>query len=117
LGCLIAINSDAHHPSHFELAHFGVGTARRAWATPETVINSWPVEKLLHWLDERGHRRMRNGPKPAPVVLPAPEVSRPKPKTGPAPAPKIKAMLKVKRKPAVFKKSSTAKRSSKTKSK
>lgn len=115
LGCLLAINSDAHHPSHFELAHFGVGTARRAWATPEVVINSWPVEKLLHWLDERGHRRMRNGPRPAPVTLPAPEVSRPKPKNGPAPALKIKAMLKVKRKPVAKQKLSVVKAPAKTK--
>lgn len=57
LGCLLAINTDAHHPEHFELAHFGVGTARRAWATSDNVINAWPVERLLQWLDERGHRR------------------------------------------------------------
>lgn len=57
LGCLLAINTDAHHPEHFELAHFGVGTARRAWATSDNVVNAWPVERLLQWLDERGHRR------------------------------------------------------------
>jgi len=115
LGCILAINSDAHHPSHFELAHFGVGTARRAWATPESVINSWPVEKLLHWLDERGHRRLRNGPRPSPAPA-RPEAPKPadKPKTGPAPSLKIKAALKVKRQP-VARKSIVLKRPSPTK--
>jgi DNA polymerase (family 10) len=61
LGCLLAINSDAHQPANFDLAHFGVGIARRAWATPDKVINAWPVEKLLHWLDARGHRRANHG--------------------------------------------------------
>jgi DNA polymerase (family 10) len=54
LGCLLSINTDAHHPGHFDLAHFGVGIARRAWATPDRVINTWPVEKLRAWLAERG---------------------------------------------------------------
>ena len=64
LGCLLAINTDAHQPSHFDLAHFGVGIARRSWATSERVINTWPVEKLLHWLDARGHRRAGRGTPP-----------------------------------------------------
>ena len=54
LGCLLAINTDAHHPGNFDLAHFGVGIARRAWATPERVINTWPVERLREWLAGRG---------------------------------------------------------------
>jgi DNA polymerase (family 10) len=54
LGCLLAINTDAHHPGNFDLAHFGVGIARRAWATPERVINTWTAERLRAWLAERG---------------------------------------------------------------
>ena len=42
-----------------------VGIARRAWATSDKVINTWPSEKLLHWLDARGHRRANHG---APVL-------------------------------------------------
>lgn len=65
LGCLIAINTDAHHPNHFGLAHFGIGMARRAWLTAEHVINAWPVEKLLQWLDERERKRRKpTGPLP-----------------------------------------------------
>ncbi len=89
LGCLLAINTDAHHSDHFDLAHFGVGTARRAWATADNIINTWPTEKLLHWLDERGHRRVRRpapievappAPPPAPLTMPARPVAQPKPK-------------------------------------
>lgn len=54
LGCLLTINTDAHHAGNFDLAHFGVGIARRAWARPEQVINTWPTEKLLAWLKARG---------------------------------------------------------------
>jgi DNA polymerase (family X) len=54
LGCLLTINTDAHHASNLDLAHFGVGIARRAWATPEQVINTWSAEKLLAWLKARG---------------------------------------------------------------
>lgn len=113
LGCLLAINTDAHHSDHFDLAHFGVGTARRAWATADNVINTWPTEKLLHWLDERGHRRAR---KPAPIeVAPLPPLDvpakparprKPKPATTkaktskPKPTAKSKAKSKTKSKKA-----------------
>lgn len=50
LGCLLAINTDAHHPSHFEFRHFGIGTARRAWVTQDKVINTWSVDKLMEWI-------------------------------------------------------------------
>lgn len=64
LGCLLSINTDAHHASELDLCHFGVGIARRAWATPEQVINTWPEEKLLRWLKARGDG---NGARPAVV--------------------------------------------------
>ena len=54
LGITLAIDTDAHHPEHLDLLHFGVSTARRAWAEPENVINTWSVEKLLAWLNSRG---------------------------------------------------------------
>lgn len=72
LGCLLAINTDAHSAGNLDLAHFGVGIARRAWATPERVINTWPIEKLEAWLKARG-----NGQGAAPAVVntqPAPAV-------------------------------------------
>jgi DNA polymerase (family 10) len=87
LGCVLAINTDAHHPDHFNLAHFGVGTARRGWATAEDVINCWPVERLLQWLDDRGHRRPRvNHHAPEVVAAPVVEVRKPATEKKPPPA-------------------------------
>ena len=53
LGVKLAINCDAHHVSHFELLHYGIATAQRGWATAENVVNTWPVEKLLGFLQEQ----------------------------------------------------------------
>jgi DNA polymerase (family 10) len=87
LGCVLAINTDAHHPDHFNFAHFGVGTARRGWATAEDVINCWPVERLLQWLDDRGHRRPRvNHHAPEVVAAPVVEVRKPATEKKPPPA-------------------------------
>ncbi len=77
LGCLLAIDTDAHAPANFDLAHFGVGIARRAWATPDRIINTWPVEKLQAWLADRGQGAAQRpttisdsqaDPKPAPAA-------------------------------------------------
>jgi DNA polymerase (family 10) len=47
LGVKLSINTDAHHPDHFELRHYGVATAQRGWATAENIVNPWPLPKLL----------------------------------------------------------------------
>jgi len=49
LGVKLAINSDAHDPQGFDLLFFGVATARRGWATPPDVINTWSLDDLLAW--------------------------------------------------------------------
>ena len=92
LGCLIAIDTDAHGVDWFSHAQYGVTTARRGWLTSDRVINSWPSEKLLAWLDERDHRRGTTGRAPevhaapaAPAATPTVESdgshSKPKPAT------------------------------------
>jgi DNA polymerase (family 10) len=53
LGCKLAINTDAHHPDQFDFRRYGVGTARRAWAPPQSVLNTWSLDKLLKWLKQR----------------------------------------------------------------
>jgi DNA polymerase (family 10) len=103
LGCLLAINTDAHQPGHFEFAHFGVGTARRAWAASEHVVNAWPVERLLQWLDERGHRRVHIPP-PPPVAVAPPPAKRPKV----APKKKAAPPKRAAKKPAAPKKKTAA---------
>ena len=54
LGIPISINTDAHTEVDLDLLHFGVAIARRAWLEPKDVINTWPADKLLGWLKQRG---------------------------------------------------------------
>jgi DNA polymerase (family 10) len=53
-GIPISINTDAHSEPELDQMHFGVSVGRRAWLTPDDVINAWPVERLLDWLGKRG---------------------------------------------------------------
>lgn len=46
-GVKLVIDSDAHATSHFGLLHYGVGQARRGWATAADVLNTLPVERFL----------------------------------------------------------------------
>ncbi|MEK7325012.1 MAG: DNA polymerase/3'-5' exonuclease PolX [Chloroflexota bacterium] len=55
MGIPLAINTDAHHPSDFALAEFGVATARRSWVTAADVINTWSTDQLTKWLAGRGN--------------------------------------------------------------
>ncbi len=50
MGIPIAIDTDAHALDQLELMEYGVSVARRAWISPETVINTWPQDRLLAWL-------------------------------------------------------------------
>ncbi|MDC3412589.1 DNA polymerase/3'-5' exonuclease PolX [Aquibacillus sp. 3ASR75-11] len=46
-GVKIAINTDAHSYNTLEFMGIGVGTARKGWLQPDTVINTWSKEKLI----------------------------------------------------------------------
>jgi DNA polymerase (family 10) len=54
MGIPLAINTDAHIVEDFDLLHFGVSAARRAWVEPDHVLNTWGDERLLEWLKKRG---------------------------------------------------------------
>ncbi|MGA9532837.1 MAG: DNA polymerase/3'-5' exonuclease PolX [Anaerolineales bacterium] len=54
LGCLLTIDTDAHHPDQYRLLKYGVATARRGWVEAESVVNTWSLERLLSWLEGRG---------------------------------------------------------------
>jgi DNA polymerase (family X) len=54
MGILLAIDTDAHTASQMDLLHFGVSTARRGWVEAPSVINTWPVERFLEWVQRRG---------------------------------------------------------------
>jgi DNA polymerase (family 10) len=53
MGIPLAINTDAHSVEDFDLLHFGVSAARRAWVEPDHVLNTWSDERLLAWLKNR----------------------------------------------------------------
>ena len=53
LGCKIAISTDAHRPEHMDFIVYGVAVARRAWLTPENVINTLELETMLQSLKGR----------------------------------------------------------------
>jgi len=46
-GVKLVIDSDAHHPIHYAYLTFGVGQARRGWATRSDVLNTLPADRLL----------------------------------------------------------------------
>ena len=45
-GVKIVINTDSHHTTHLEKIRYGVLQARRAWLTPEDVLNTLPGDKF-----------------------------------------------------------------------
>jgi len=51
-GVLFAIDTDAHSVTHLANMPYGVGTAQRGWLTSEHVINTWPLDRLLAFLDK-----------------------------------------------------------------
>lgn len=50
LGVKLAIDSDAHHPSHLAYLDLGVAIARRGWTKTRDVINTMPLERIEAWL-------------------------------------------------------------------
>jgi len=53
LGCKIVVNTDAHHTTSFEKMRYGIRQLRRAWLTPNDVLNTLPAEDLLAALRPR----------------------------------------------------------------
>ena len=53
MGVLLAINSDAHAEDHLDLMDFGIINARRGWVESHHVINTWPFEKFIKWIQNR----------------------------------------------------------------
>ena len=56
LGIPIVISTDAHTIAHLDFMRFGVSVARRAWLTPEDILNTRPLKGLLSWLEEKRSR-------------------------------------------------------------
>ncbi len=49
-GALLAINTDAHSPAHFDFLRYGVLTARRGWLPADRCLNTWSSRTLHAWL-------------------------------------------------------------------
>lgn len=49
-GVVIAINTDAHHIEMMDDMMYGTGTARRAMLSPDTVMNTWTIDRLRTFL-------------------------------------------------------------------
>ncbi|HUQ43817.1 MAG TPA: DNA polymerase/3'-5' exonuclease PolX [Candidatus Limnocylindria bacterium] len=50
LGCIVSIDSDAHHTREFDHLAWGISQARRAWVEPKDVLNARSRAGLLAWL-------------------------------------------------------------------
>ena len=53
LGIKLAINTDAHSIKMMDMLPYGILTARRAWAEPENVINTWAFDRFYAWIQSR----------------------------------------------------------------
>jgi DNA polymerase (family X) len=53
LGVTLAINCDAHHADQFDLLPYGIAVAQRGWATAADVVNTWPLEQLLDFVQRK----------------------------------------------------------------
>ena len=49
LGCLFAIDSDAHAPGQLDMKLLGCERAERLQIPAERIVTTWPVEDLLAW--------------------------------------------------------------------
>lgn len=46
-GCMLSIDTDAHSAETLGYMHYGVGTARRAWATKKDILNCLSLKKMM----------------------------------------------------------------------
>jgi DNA polymerase (family 10) len=44
------IGTDAHRREHLRVMEYGIGAARRGWVEARSVINTWPLTRLLDFL-------------------------------------------------------------------
>jgi putative hydrolase len=49
IGCLFAIDSDAHAPGQLEMKAYGCERAERLGIDPDRIITTWDLDRLLDW--------------------------------------------------------------------
>jgi histidinol phosphatase-like PHP family hydrolase len=50
-GCVFALDSDAHTTEQLAYAETAIAHARLAGIPPDKIVNCWPLDRLLAWLD------------------------------------------------------------------
>jgi DNA polymerase (family 10) len=50
MGCLLSVDSDAHHTDELDYVSWGISQARRAWVEPGHVLNTRSRAELLAWV-------------------------------------------------------------------
>jgi histidinol phosphatase-like PHP family hydrolase len=53
VGCLIALDSDAHSTGELRYSETAIAHARLAGVPAESVVNTWPIDRLMEWLASR----------------------------------------------------------------
>jgi len=49
VGCMFAIDTDAHAPGQLDWQRFGCERATLCGVRPERVVNTWPAAQLVEW--------------------------------------------------------------------
>ena len=55
-GCILAIDSDAHHTRELDDTRWGIAQARRGWVTPRDVLNTRSRADLIAWVGAKPAR-------------------------------------------------------------
>ena len=56
VGCVLAIDSDAHHTRELDDTRWGIAQARRGWVTKDVVVNTRSRADLLAWAADKERR-------------------------------------------------------------
>jgi histidinol phosphatase-like PHP family hydrolase len=59
VGCLIAVDSDAHTTGQLAYAEIAIAHARLAGIPADRIVNCWPLDRLLAWLADPARERAR----------------------------------------------------------
>jgi putative hydrolase len=57
LGCVFAIDSDAHAPGQLEMKAYGAERAERLGIDADRIVTTWDVDRLREWVAESRSRR------------------------------------------------------------
>ncbi len=55
-GVKLSIGTDAHNIGQLWMMVLGVGTARRGWSTPQSIINTMSYDELIQWASSKKER-------------------------------------------------------------